>query len=66
MRDLTNSMLDEMIGVNVDDVIENLRIYKNVIGWAFDEVDDLIIETNKTRYILGIVGNHIAFWINGI
>ena len=66
MKNLTNSMLDKMIGVNVDDVIESLRIYNNVIGWAFDEVDDLIIETNKTRYILGIVGDYIAFWIKGI
>jgi len=64
MRNLTNSMLDNMIGANIDGVIESFRIYSNVIGWAFDDDDDLIIETNKTEYILGITDNCITFWIN--
>lgn len=64
MKNLTNSALDSMLKANVDDVIESLRIYTNVISWAFDDDDDLIIETDKTEYILGIANNHITFWMN--
>jgi len=64
MRNLTNSILDKMIKTNVNDVIESLRIYSNVIGWSFDDDDDLIVATDKTEYILGITDNRITFWMN--
>ena len=64
---LSKEMLNKIIGKTLEDAIEILAQCNDVLGWAFDEDDNLVIEKkNHTSYYVNIIycefSAHCQFW----